>query len=984
LLGCITSKQTNKETTLIAAAIDHAHAAGPEARRVFRPAPKVLPGGLISVKESLARDDDAGSVAGISHRSGEGGMETMEHRPRPLAGTSPSAAWHASPPDEVLRQTGSRHDGLASQEAQRRLEQHGPNTLPAAPGRGPVRRFLLQFHNVLIYALLASAAITAWLGHWVDTAVIIGVVLINALVGFVQEGRAERALDAIRGMLSPHAQVMRGGQRLEVPAQALVMGDMVFLASGDKVPADLRLVDLRNLQVDESALTGESIPVQKQVAPASADAELGDRHCMAYSGTLVTCGQGAGVVVATGASTEIGRISAMLEQVSTLSTPLLRKLAQFSRWLTAAILLGAGMVVLFGVLLRGYAPREMFLAAVGLAVAAIPEGLPAIMTIALAIGVQRMARRRAIVRRLPAVEALGSVTVICTDKTGTLTKNEMTVQSVLTAGAHLTVSGAGYTPHGGFALDGHEASATAHTELADIARAALLCNDASLVNCDGAWQLAGDPTEGALLTLAMKAGADAAAERRSLPRTDAIPFESRHSFMATLHHDHAGHGYVFLKGAPERVLALCPLQRRGLEDEPLDAAAWSARMEQLAASGMRLLAVAMRREPGHRTELEFADVGAGGFTLLAVVAIADPPREEAVRAVAACRAAGIRVIMITGDHAATASAIGGQLALAGRIRILTGAGIDALDDAQLRQTVLQTDVFARASPEHKLRLVEALQAGGAVVAMTGDGVNDAPALKRADVGVAMGCKGTEAAKEAAEIVLADDNFASIVAAVEEGRTAYDNIRKAIAFTLPTNGGEAGMLIVAILLGITLPVTAVQILWINMVTEVTLSLALVFEQAEGDIMRRPPRNPAQPLLSRWLAWRIVLVSALLVAGSMGLYLWELEHGATLESARTAAINTLVAGEIAYLFNCRHLGDSILGWRGLTSNRYALLAVAVLVVLQALMTYLPAMQAAFGTAPLEAGAWGRILLFGVALMLIVEVEKWLLRRAGMAAS
>ena len=911
-------------------------------------------------------------------------MDVAEGKPGPAASDTHALAWHAIPAGDVLRQTGSRREGLAPQEAQRRLEQHGPNTLPAAPGRGPVLRFLLQFHNVLIYALLASAATTAWLGHWVDTAVILGVVLINALIGFVQEGRAERALEAIRGMLSPQAQVMRGGQRLEVPAQSLVTGDLVFLASGDKVPADLRLIDMRNLQVDESVLTGESMPVQKQVAPASADAELGDRHCMAYSGTLVTCGQGAGVVVATGAATEIGRISAMLEQVSTLSTPLLRKLAHFSRWLTAAILLGAGMVLLFGVLLRGYAPREMFLAAVGLAVAAIPEGLPAIMTIALAIGVQRMARRRAIVRRLPAVEALGSVTVICTDKTGTLTKNEMTVQSVLTAGAHLAVSGAGYAPHGGFALDGREASATAHPELADIARAAVLCNDASLVNRNGAWQLAGDPTEGALLTLAMKAGLDAAGERHGLPRTDAIPFESQHSFMATLHHDHEGHGYVFLKGAPERVLALCRLQRRGLRDEPLDAAAWSARMERLAASGMRLLALAMRCEPDHRTELDFADVGAGGFTLLAAVAIADPPREEAVRAVAACRAAGIRVIMITGDHAATASAIGEQLALASRIRTLHGAGINALDDARLRQAVRETDVFARASPEHKLRLVEALQAGGAVVAMTGDGVNDAPALKRADVGVAMGGKGTEAAKEAAEIVLADDNFASIVAAVEEGRTAYDNIRKAIAFTLPTNGGEAGMLIVAILLGITLPVTAVQILWINMVTEVTLSLALVFEQAEGDIMRRPPRSPAEPLLSRWLAWRIVLVSALLVAGSMGLYLWELDHGATLETARTAAINTLVVGEVAYLFNCRHLGASILGWRGLTGNRYILLAVAVLAVLQALMTYLPAMQAAFGTAPLQAGAWGRILLFGVALMLIVEAEKWLLRRTGMAAS
>ena len=911
-------------------------------------------------------------------------METMEQEPRAAAGPPPSAAWHARPADQALRDMHSQREGLAQQEVQRRLERDGPNTLPAAPGRGPLLRFLLQFHNVLIYALLVSAAITGWLGHWVDTSVILGVVLINALIGFLQEGRAERALDAIRGMLSLHAQVMRGGQRLELPAESLVKGDIVFLASGDKVPADLRLLESKNLQIDESVLTGESVPVEKGVAPADVDAELGDRQCMAYSGTLVTYGQGAGVVVATGAATEIGRISAMLGEVATLSTPLLRKLNYFSRWLTAAIFLGAGMVMLFGVLLRGYSVREMFLAAVGLAVAAIPEGLPAVITIALAIGVQRMARRQAIVRRLPAVEALGSVTVICSDKTGTLTRNEMTVQSVLTAGERFSVSGAGYAPHGGFALEGREIDLGAHPQLEDIGRAALLCNDASLVNRNGAWQLAGDPTEGALLTLAMKAGLDVAGERERLPRTDAIPFESQHRFMATLHHDHEGSGYVFLKGAPEQVLALCALQRGHGSDLALDPPAWTARMEGLAASGMRLLAVALRCEPDHRVELRFTDVNAGGFTLLGILGIADPPREEAVRSVAACRAAGIQVKMITGDHAATAGAIGERLALAPQVRTVTGTSLDALDDDALRELVMQTEVFARASPQHKLRLVKALQDCGEIVAMTGDGVNDAPALKRADVGVAMGCKGTEAAKEAAEIVLADDNFASIVAAVEEGRTAYDNIRKAIAFALPTNCGEAGMLIVAILLGITLPITAVQILWVNMVTSVTLSLALVFEHPESDIMRRAPRSPTEPLLSRWLAWRILLVSALLIMGCMGLYLWELNHGASLETARTAAVNTLVMGEIAYLFNCRHISTSTLNWRGLSGNRYVLLAIAVLAVLQALMTYLPAMQQAFGTAPLQAGAWGRILLFGVALALIVEGEKWLLRRIGRDAA
>ena len=886
--------------------------------------------------------------------------------------------WHAIETGAALRDLDSCREGLPETEALRRLERHGPNTLPAPRRHGPWRRFLLQFHNVLIYALLASALLTAWLGHWVDTAVILGVVLINALIGFFQEGRAEQAMDAIRRMLSPHAQVRRDGRRRELPAEALVPGDVVFLASGDKVPADLRLLEVNSLQIDESVLTGESQPVEKTQAPVAAASELGDRCCMAYSGTLVTYGQGVGLVAATGAATEIGRISALLAQVPALSTPLLRDIAVFSRWLTVAILSASGLLIAIGTLLHSYTLDEMFLAAVGLAVAAIPEGLPAIITITLAIGVQRMARRNAIVRRLPAVEALGSVTVICSDKTGTLTKNEMTVQSVLTADALFGVSGAGYRPHGGFSLDEREVPAAQHPGLLDACRAALLCNDASLVSENNDWVLAGDPTEGALITLAMKAGLEQAGESATLPRTDAIPFESQHRFMATLHHDHQGRGTVFLKGAPERVLALCTLERQQGQDRPLQPQNWNPRMEALAASGMRLLAVATRREAEHRLDMGFGDVERGGFVLLAVMGIADPPREEAMRAVAACRAAGIRVKMITGDHAATAAAIGARLALAAQIHTVSGASLDALDDAELRALVMRTEVFARASPEHKLRLVQALQDCGEVVAMTGDGVNDAPALKRSDVGVAMGRKGTEAAKEAAGIVLADDNFASIVAAVEEGRTAYDNIRKSIAYILPTNGGEAGMLLVAVLMGITLPITAVQILWVNMVTEVTLSLTLAFEAPETDIMRRPPRRASEPLLSRWLVWRIVLVSVLLVLGSMGLFLWETQHGATLEVARTVALNTLVIGQIAYLFNCRRIVAPSLTWKGLEGSRYALLAAGVLAVLQLALTYLPAMQAAFGTAALDLAAWGRIVLFGVALVLLVEAEKWLSRR------
>jgi magnesium-transporting ATPase (P-type) len=893
----------------------------------------------------------------------------------------PSHDWHARPADEVLSAMETGRPGLTADQAAERMQRHGRNVLPPAKKRGPFMRFLLQFHNVLIYVLLVAAGITAMLGHWVDSGVILGVVVINAFIGFLQEGKAEAALEAIRGMLSLRAQVLRGGHRREIDAAELVPGDIVFLVSGDRVPADLRLIDVKSLRIEEAALTGESVPVEKQVEPVDADAALGDRASMAWSGTLVAYGQGTGVVTATGGRTEIGRISRMLSQVQELATPLLRQMAVFGQWLTWVILALAGATFAYGTLLGGYSAGEMFLAAVGLAVAAIPEGLPAILTITLAIGVQAMARRNAIVRRLPAVEALGSVTVICSDKTGTLTRNEMTVQAVVTASGTYRVSGVGYAPDGGFSRDGREVALDEAPDLADIARVALLCNDATLIREEEGegWRLNGDPTEGALVTLGMKAGLDPRFEGENLPRTDVIPFESEHRFMATLHHDHAGHGFIYLKGAPERVLDLCARQRRHGSVEPLDPDPWDRAMAAVAGEGMRLLALAVKPATDGRRDLAFPDVEAGGFTLLAVLGLADPPREEAVRAVAACRRAGMRVKMITGDHAATASAIGRELKLADEIRALTGADIETLDDAALRLAVADTQVFARASPEHKLRLVEALQANGEAVAMTGDGVNDAPALKRADVGVAMGQKGTEAAKEAAEIVLADDNFASIAAAVEEGRAIYDNIRKAIVFILPTNGGQAAVLVAAILLGLhQLPITPVQILWVNMVTAVTLALALAFEPAEDDIMGRPPRDPAEPLLSRFMLWRVVFVSLLLVAGSLGLFLWELERGMGLEAARTAAVNLLLMGEVFYLFNCRRLTAPVLDWTGLTGNRWVLLAIAILVVVQLPFTYWPVMQPLFQTAPLDGAAWGRILAFGVAVFVAVEVEKAVVRR------
>ncbi|MDP2759106.1 MAG: HAD-IC family P-type ATPase [Sideroxyarcus sp.] len=908
-------------------------------------------------------------------------------------------SWHQLSADEALAAQQTGHAGLAAAEAARRLAEHGPNRLTPPSRRGPLMRFLLQFHNVLIYVLLAAAAVTALLAHWVDTAVIVGVVVINSFIGFIQEGKAEQAMEAIRRMLSPEATVLRGGKRIVVAAETLVPGDIVLLQSGDKVPADLRLLKVKNLRIEEAALTGESTAVEKNITAVDAHAVLGDRYCMAYSSTLVVYGQGTGVVVATADDTEIGRISAMLQEVQTLTTPLLRQMETFARWLTVAIMALAALTFLFGWLVHSYGLGDMFLAAVSMAVAAIPEGLPAVMTITLALGVQRMAKRNAIVRRLPAVEALGSVTTICTDKTGTLTKNEMTVQRVVSAAQMFEVSGAGYAPHGGFAIAGEEVDVADHIETLDLFRAGLLCNDAQLhenevsaqanfgvaevkprsgdrSQSEGQWRITGDPTEGALIPLALKAGLDVAFEHGELPRTDHIPFESEHRFMATLHHDHAGHAFIFVKGAVEQVLAMCHRQRGQGEDEALDLPYWHGRMAEVGALGQRVLALAMKTVDDGQRELSFADME-GGYTLLGMVGISDPPRDEAIAAVRDCRAAGIRVKMITGDHADTARAIAAQLGITSD-RVLTGGELDALDDEALRRAVREVDVFARASPEHKLRLVTALQANGEIVAMTGDGVNDAPALKRADIGVAMGMKGTEVAKEAAEMVLADDDFATIAHAVEEGRTIYDNIKKSIVFIMPTNGGEAGIVLIAILFGMALPLTPVQILWVNMVTAVTLALALSFEKAEPDVMRRAPRAAGEPLLSHFMIWRISFVSVLLAAGVVALFLWMLARGDSLDTARTVAVNALVVGEIAYLFNCRYLLAPVRNWQDFSGNPYVLLSIAVLVVIQALFTYLPFMQKMFGVVALDAAAWGLILGFGVLLFIAVEVEKLAIRR------
>jgi len=891
--------------------------------------------------------------------------------------TTTASSWHTGDNEVIFQKLQSSAEGLSQQNAQQRLKKFGQNLLRPTKKKGPLERLLGQFHNVLIYVLLGAGGVTALLGHWIDSSVILGVVLINAIIGFIQEGKAEKSLDAIRNMLSHQAMTRRDGKFINIPAEQLIPGDVVLLQSGDKVPADLRLFKTRELRIEEAILTGESVPVEKTTRPVPEHASIGDRTCLAYSGTLVTYGQGQGVVVATGDHTEIGRISDMLRKVQVLTTPLLRQMATFAKWLTFAIGIIAAATFSYGVLLQDYSLNEMFLAAVGLAVAGIPEGLPAIMTITLAIGVQRMAKKNAIIRRLPAVETLGSVTVICSDKTGTLTRNEMTVQTVATGAGICEVSGSGYNPHGAFSLDGNDVRAEEFPLLQEMAQAALLCNDALLSEIDGQWQIQGDPTEGALVTLAQKAGLEHNHIQNQFPRTDAIPFESQHRFMATLHHDHAGHGFIYLKGAPERVLEMCHQQRMRGEDVPLDKIYWEACMNAMANRGQRLLAIAFKPSTSEQQSLGFSDVDTG-LTLLGIVGIIDPPREEAIVAVRTCQSAGIRVIMITGDHAITARAIGAQMGIGDGITVVNGADLETYSENQLQDAVQRSDIFARVSPEQKLQLVTALQAAGEVVSMTGDGVNDAPALKRADVGVAMGLKGTEVSKEAAEVVLTDDNFASIAHAVEEGRTVYDNLKKSIIFILPTNGGEAMTIIAAIISGSLLPITPAQILWINMITAVTLALTLAFEPTERNVMQRLPRNPKVPILSRFLIWRIIFVSLIIVAGTFGLFLWEREHGSSIELARTVAVNTLVMFEIFYLFNVRYLLQPSLTYQGVTGNRYALYAIALLVLVQLGFTYLSPMQTLFATVAMDVNAWLRVIVVGSSVLFLVEIEKLILRK------
>ncbi|MBS1105822.1 MAG: cation transporter [Deltaproteobacteria bacterium] len=947
-----------------------------------------------------------------------------EHTGPPRAAGDRSA-WFALDTDVVLQRLGSTAAGLSSAEAAARLARHGANTLPRARGDGAVELLWRQIDSPLIWVLIASGAIAMAVDPTDGVAngmVILAVVLLNTLIGFVQEWKAGRAIEALAQWVPENVAVLRDGRRQEIPVAALVPGDVVRLASGDRVPADLRLLHARNLHADEAALTGESVPAHKFVDPVAADAAVGDRCCLLFGGTLVTAGSGTAVVVETGATTELGRISQMLESATSLETPLTRALAEIGRTITIAIVVVAAAMLAVGTARAmtavglGFvtALRETAIFAIALAVGAIPEGLPAIVTIALAIGVQRMASRRAVVRKLPAVETLGSTTVICSDKTGTLTRNEMTVQALWTpASGVYTVSGVGYQPEGQIHRNGIPFTPLP-PDVHELLLCGALCNDASITCEAGEWKIVGDPTEGALVVAAVKLGIAVEEVRQHFVRTDALPFESENQFMATLHRPAAaalgaatphGGGSIVMKGAPEVVLARCS----AAAGASLDVSAAAREVDRLAAQGMRVLAVAAGAVPHDQSSLEMEDV-ANGLTLLGFEGMIDPPRPEAILAVERCHAAGITVKMITGDHHETAAAIGAQLGILLRdphaLRVVTGKQLAAMSEADLQRVAVQANVFARVAPEHKLALVRALQARGEVVAMTGDGVNDAPALKQANIGVAMGITGTSVAKDAAAIVLTDDNFASIAAAVEEGRRVYDNLIKSLAFVLPTNLGLAMILMVAVAFfpfaeferlvsgvaqpvrELLLPMLPTQILWINLVATVALALPLAFEVPERDVMERPPRSPSRPVLSRFVIVRTFIAATLMCGGAVGLFYWEYAGGLSLTGrpangvvsaatalaeAQTMAVTTVIAFQIFYMLNCRSLRGTLASV-GFFSNWTVFLGIGALVALQALFIYSPILNEIFGSAPLAPLDVLWATLVGAIILPVISIEKW----------
>ena len=876
--------------------------------------------------------------------------------------------------EETLAQTNSSADGITGADATARLAQYGENALPQKPGKPAWLRFLAHFNDVLIYVLLAAAVLTAVMGHWVDTLVILGVAVINALIGHIQESNAEKSLQSIRNMLSSEAVVVRQGNHETIPTTALVPGDIVVIRAGDRIPADLRVIEAHNLRVEEAILTGESTVVEKGTDRLEGELPLGDRTNLLFSGTTVSSGGGKGIVVATGGDTELGHINQMMADIEKHRTPLLVQMDKLGKAIFIIILVMMAALFVFSLLFRDMPVSELMLSLISLAVASVPEGLPAIISIILSLGVQTMAKQKAIIRKLPTVETLGAMTVICSDKTGTLTMNEMTVKAVITADKIYRVEGDSYEPVGNIhPIDDPTPVTVAHGSLLErYLRTIDLCNDSQLMKDEqGLWKITGGPTEGALKVLAAKVPLPPVqTELRSK-----IPFDSLYKYMSTLHRI-GDEEMILITGAPDVLFRLCQHQQTETGLEPLNQPYWEAQIEEYAREGLRMVAAAWKPAGFEQTTLDHPDLQQG-VILLGIAGMMDPPRPEAITAIGDCLQAGIRVKMITGDHPQTAMSIGQMLGIGNAGSAITGRELEVMDDQQLSEAAQKFDIFARTSPEDKFRLVQALQSKKEVVGMTGDGVNDAPALKQADVGIAMGIKGTEVTKEAADMVLTDDNFATIASAVREGRRVYDNLKKTILFIMPTNLAQGLLIIIALLAGNLIPLTPVLILWMNMATSATLSFGLAFEAGEPNIMKRPPRNPNLHVMDGFAIWRVVFVGSMIAVSAFVLEAWLQPRGYSPEFIRTVLLQTLVTAQWFYMLNCR-VSDGFSLSKGLLANRGIWIVSGVLLVLQLLIIYAPFMQMLFGTESLPFRYWVITFIIGFAMFLIVEVEKPLTRK------
>lgn len=899
--------------------------------------------------------------------------------------------WHAAESSEVLNLIESSENGLSVAEAKKRLSEFGKNLIQRDKGDGVLKLLWGQINNPLIWVLIGSGTLAVLLGKITDGLVVLSVVVINTIIGFIQEYKAGKAIEALADMVPENATVLRDGQYTTIPVAEIVPGDLVQLAAGDRVPADMRLINQKNLSVEEAALTGESLPSQKSIDPVAKDAVIGDRKCMVYSGTLVTSGSATAVVVTTGMLTELGKISDMLSQTTDLKTPLTQKLEVIGKYLTIGIVAITLVILVMGTIratgqgvLLGLALKDSLIFAIALAVGAIPEGLPAVVTIALSIGVQRMAKRKAIIRKLPAVETLGSTTVICTDKTGTLTRNEMTVRELWTSSHHLQLTGEGYSVSGVFMANNEEVNELpADIEL--LLKDAVLCSDSNIQEEGGYYSITGDPTEAALVVAAAKAGIDPGKLRQDYARKDVIPFDSQLQYMATLNGETERR--IIIKGAPEVIMKRCAVHIGG---SPLEIQQVLAQIELMGSKGMRVLAVAQK--DFNKTELSDIDVQ-DGFQFIGLLGMIDPPRAEAVEAIKLCHDAGIVVKMITGDHRATARSIGMEIGLSESGDVVTGVELSKMDDETLKETAANTNIFARVAPEHKLRLVKALQNSNQIVAMTGDGVNDAPALKQSNIGVAMGITGTSVSKESADIVLADDNFSSISAAVEEGRRVYDNLLKSLAFLLPTNLGLALILVYGIMFfpfnpltkELLLPMLPTQLLWINLVAAIALALPLAYEVKELEVMKRPPRRPDEPLFNAFVTFRVFFVSILMTAGTLLLFSREysnalnegIEASIALSRSQTIAVTFVIVFQVFYMIICRSLKDSVFKM-GFFSNKKVFVGIAIIVVLHSLFIYTPFMQKVFGTTALDLRDLMVAIGVGFLIFPIIGLEKLIVRK------